>query len=52
VKNVDEVFELVLEGGANYDEYKTEPKKQPKKRLAKPKTLPVPNTENREGVRC
>ena len=52
VKNVDEVFELVLEGGANYDAYKTEPKKPTKKRLAKPKTIPVPNTDDRDSVRC
>ena len=52
VKNVDEVFELVLEGGASYEEYKSAPKKTARKRLAKPKTIPTPKTEDRDSVRC
>ena len=51
VKSVDEVFDLVLEGGANYEEYKSTPKKTVKK-VTKPKTIPVVNTENRNDVRC
>ena len=46
VKSVDEVFSLVLEGGEGYDKPKT------KKRVVKPKTLSVPKTEIRDGVRC
>ena len=49
VKSVDEVFELVLEGGAGYSEPKAV---KPKKRVAKPKTLPVPKPEQRDSVRC
>ena len=52
VKSVDEVFDLVLEGGTNYEEYKATPKKTVKKRVAKPKTIPVVNTEDRNDVRC
>ena len=52
VKSVDEVFSLVLEGGENYEEYKSTPKKQTKNRESKPKTLPVDKTEDRNGVRC
>ena len=52
VKNVDEVFELVLEGGASYEEYKSAPKKTVRKRLAKPKTIPTPKAEDRDSVRC
>ena len=52
VQSVDEVFELVLEGGAHYEEHKTAPKKTVKKRVSKPKTIPVVNTEDRNGVRC
>ena len=51
VNNVDEVFDLVLEGGANYEAYKPTPKKTVKKRLT-PKTIPAVNTEDRNGVRC
>ena len=51
VKSVDEVFDLVLEGGANYEAYKSTPKKTVKK-VTKPKTIPVVNTENRNDVRC
>jgi hypothetical protein len=52
VQSVDEVFDLVLEGGAHYEEYKSAPKKTVKKRVSKPKTIPVVNTEDRNGVRC
>ena len=52
VQSVDEVFDLVLEGGAHYEEYKSTPKKTVKKRVSKPKTIPVVNTEDRNGVRC
>jgi ATP-dependent Lon protease len=51
VKSVDEVFDLILEGGANYEEYKSTPKKVTKKRVAKPKTIPVPTMEDRNSVR-
>ena len=51
VKSVDEVFDLVLEGGANYEEYKSTPKKTVKK-ATKSKTIPVVNTEDRNDVRC
>ena len=50
VKSVDEVFDLLLEGGASYDEYKAIP--TPKKRTAKAKTLPLPKAEDRNSVRC
>ena len=52
VKWVDEVFDLLLEGGANYEAYKTAQPKPTKKRVAKSKTLPVPKTEDRDSVRC
>ena len=53
VKRVDEVFDLLLEGGAAFDEYKTE-QKQPKPRKRTAKTLPVLPDEpaTQEGVRC
>ena len=50
VKSVDAVFDLLLEGGASYDEYKAIP--TPKKRTAKAKTLPLPKAEDRNSVRC
>ncbi len=49
VKEVDEVFELLLEGGENFDELAPQAKK---KRGRKPKTLPaIPKEGSREGVR-
>ncbi len=46
VKEVDEVFALVLEGGAGFE-------KKTKKAAAKPKTMPtIPQGGTREGVRC
>ena len=52
VKCVDEVFELVLEGGEKYVAPKADKPKMPKKRPAKPKAIPVPKTENTDSVRC
>ncbi len=49
VKEVNEVFDLVLEGGNKLPtaEHK------PKKRTAKPKTVPpLPASDERDGVRC
>ena len=51
VKNVDEVFAVVLEGGEGYELYKANAPKT-KKRVAKTKAIPVPKTENRDDVRC
>ena len=53
VKRVDEVFDLLLEGGAAFDEYKTE-QKQPKPRKRTAKTFPVISEQPtpRDGVRC
>ena len=53
VKRVDEVFDLVLEGGTAFEQYKTEERKaKPRKRTAK--TLPVirEQPDQRDGVRC
>nr|MBR6778156.1 endopeptidase La [Clostridia bacterium] len=52
VKCVDEVFELVLEGGEKYVAPKADKPKTPKKRTTKPKAIPVPKTENTDSVRC
>ncbi len=50
VKEVDEVFSLLLEGGETFGDFTAEPKR--KKRTTKPKTLPaIPKQGNREGVR-
>ena len=52
VKRVDEVFDLLLEGGASYHEYNTEKVEKPRKKRAS-KTLPVlEKTGNQDGVRC
>ena len=52
VKRVDEVFDLLLEGGASYHEYSTEQVEKPRKKRAS-KTLPVlEKTGNQDGVRC
>ena len=52
VKRVDEVFDLLLEGGASYHEYNTEKVEKPRKKRAS-KTLPVlEKTDNQDGVRC
>ena len=52
VKRVDEVFNVVLEGGNAFEEYRTE-QKQPKPRKRTPKTLPVISEQPvRDGVRC
>jgi ATP-dependent Lon protease len=53
VKRVDEVFDLVLEGGTAFEQYKTEKKQlKPRKRAAK--TLPVirEQPDQRDSVRC
>ena len=53
VKRVDEVFDIVLEGGTAFEQYKTEEKKvKPRKRT--PKTLPVIGEQptQRDSVRC
>ena len=49
VKGVDEVFELVLEGGCSYEEQKPR-----KKRTPKPKNIPAirEETEQHDNVRC
>ena len=52
VKSVSEVFDLVLEGGAAYDVVTTAPIKTTKKRVVKPKTIPLPKGEDQSGVRC
>ena len=59
VQNVNEVFDLVLEGGAAFespesDPIKTEkPKTQRKKRTPKTQPIPAfPENDGREGVRC
>ncbi len=52
VKCVDEVFELVLEGGEKYVAPKSDKPKTTKKRVAKPKAIPVPKTESTDSVRC
>ncbi len=50
VKEVDEVFSLLLEGGEAFEDFK--PVEKAKKRVAKPKTpLAIPKQGNREGVR-
>ena len=50
VKRVDEVFDLVLEGGTAFEQYKTEIKPR-KKRV--PKTLPVIRQDaDRDSIRC
>ena len=50
VKSVDEVFDLVLEGGTAFEQYKTEIKPR-KKRV--PKTLPVIRQDaDRDSIRC
>ena len=50
VKRVDEVFDLVLEGGTAFEQYKTEIK--PRKKRA-PKTLPVIRQDaDRDSIRC
>ena len=52
VKSVSEVFDLVLEGGTAYNENAQKPAKISKKRVVKPKTLPVSKTINQDSVRC
>ena len=52
VKWVDEVFDLLLEGGANYDEYKSTPKTTKKRSVKKTQTFPVSKPEDRNSVRC
>ena len=49
VKSVDEVFELVLEGGCSYEKQKPR-----KKRTPKPKNIPAirEETERQDNVRC
>ena len=48
VKSVDEVFDLVLEGGETYS-----PNKEKSKRAPKTTPIPaIPDTEQRDGVRC
>jgi ATP-dependent Lon protease len=52
VKRVDEVFDLLLEGGASYHEYSVQTTEKPRKKRAS-KTLPVlEKTENHDSVRC
>lgn len=52
VKRVDEVFDIVLEGGDAFELYKTEQKPQ-KMRKRTPKTLPVISEQpSHDGVRC
>ncbi len=49
VKSVEEVFELVLEGGSAF----RQPEQTKRKRAKKPATVPpIPNTDGRDGVRC
>ncbi len=49
VKEVNEVFDLVLEGGNKLPTAE----QKPKKRTAKPKTVPpLPASDERDGVRC
>ncbi len=54
VKRVDEVFDLVLEGGTSYDAYKTETKTPKPRKKRAPKALPVmeENHGSHDGVRC
>ena len=52
VKRVDEVFDLVLEGGASYHEYSAEKTAKPRKKRTT-KALPVlEKTDNQDSVRC
>ncbi|MBQ7912847.1 MAG: endopeptidase La [Clostridia bacterium] len=53
VKRVDEVFDVVLEGGTAFEQYKTE-QTPPKARKRAPKALPVISEQPspRDGVRC
>ncbi|MBE7077529.1 MAG: endopeptidase La [Clostridiales bacterium] len=55
VKSVDEVFEVVLEGGKRYDNpFAEEPTQKPKTPRKKRIPTPVPpmTENNRDGVRC
>jgi ATP-dependent Lon protease len=55
VKSVDEVFEVVLEGGKRYDnpfaEEPTQKSKTPRKKRI-PTPVPPMTENNRDGVRC
>ena len=52
VKRVDEVFDLVLEGGVSYHEYSAEKTAKPRKKRTT-KALPVlEKTDNQDSVRC
>ena len=53
VKSVSEVFDLVLEGGAAYREPAAKPLKPARKRVVKPKAIPLQKSEEQpSGVRC
>ena len=53
VKSVSEVFDLVLEGGAAYSEPAVKPLKPARKRVVKPKAIPLQKSEEQpSGVRC
>ncbi len=52
VKRVDEVFDRVLEGGAAFEIIPAPVKKTTRKRVAKPKTIPLPENKPQDSVRC
>ncbi len=52
VKEANEVFERVLEGGSAFDADGKKTLKTTKKRTTKPKAIPLPENKPRDSVRC
>ncbi len=52
VKNVDEVFNVILEGGKKFEATVEEKPKTTKKRVAKPKNIPKLPEPPQDSVRC
>jgi ATP-dependent Lon protease len=52
VKSIDEVFNIVLEGGANYDLSANEKPKTPRKKRMPKAVPPIPHDNADNTVRC